>query len=94
MYDSVRSHTQQPAGLLHPWDSPGKNTGVGCHFLLQHFGKLVTIHSLDTLCSTMLEPGLGVPQTKSGNSLPASEVGVGRDIQQVNKLVIIRNDNG
>ena len=25
----------QPAGLLCPWDSPGKNTGVGCHFLLQ-----------------------------------------------------------
>ena len=24
-----------PARLLHPWDSPGKNTGVGCHFLLQ-----------------------------------------------------------
>ena len=22
-------------GLLHPWNSPGKNTGVGCHFLLQ-----------------------------------------------------------
>ena len=25
----------EPARLLHPWDSPGKNTGVGCHFLLQ-----------------------------------------------------------
>ena len=25
----------QPTGLRHPWDSPGKNTGVGCHFLLQ-----------------------------------------------------------
>ena len=25
----------QPARLLCPWDSPGKNTGVGCHFLLQ-----------------------------------------------------------
>ena len=28
-------HRQQPARLLCPWDSPGKNTGVGCHFLLQ-----------------------------------------------------------
>ena len=35
MSDSVRSHRQQPTRLLHPWDSPGKNTGVGCHFLLQ-----------------------------------------------------------
>ena len=28
-------HGLWPARLLHPWDSPGKNTGVGCHFLLQ-----------------------------------------------------------
>ena len=33
--DSVRSHRRQPTRLRHPWDSPGKNTGVGCHFLLQ-----------------------------------------------------------
>ena len=33
--DSVRPHRQQPTRHLHPWDSPGKNTGVGCHFLLQ-----------------------------------------------------------
>ena len=32
--DSVRPHGLQPTRLLHPWDSPGKNTGVGCHFLL------------------------------------------------------------
>ena len=35
MSDSVRPHRRQPARLPHPWDSPGKNTGVGCHFLLQ-----------------------------------------------------------
>ena len=33
--DSVRPHRQQPTRLRCPWDSPGKNTGVGCHFLLQ-----------------------------------------------------------
>ena len=33
--DSVQSHRWQPTRLHHPWDSPGKNTGVGCHFLLQ-----------------------------------------------------------
>ena len=33
--DSLRSHGLQPTRLLCPWDSPGKNTGVGCHFLLQ-----------------------------------------------------------
>ena len=35
MSNSVRSHRQQPTRLLCPWDSPGKNTGVGCHLLLR-----------------------------------------------------------
>ena len=33
--DSVRSQRWQPTRLFCPWDSPGKNTGVSCHFLLQ-----------------------------------------------------------
>ena len=33
--DHVRPHRQQLTSLPRPWDSPGKNTGVGCHFLLQ-----------------------------------------------------------
>ena len=35
MYNSVRPQRQQPTRLRRPWDPPGKNTGVGCHFLLQ-----------------------------------------------------------
>ena len=35
MSDSVQPQRQQPTRLPRPWDSPGKNTGVGCHFLLQ-----------------------------------------------------------
>ena len=35
MSHSVRPHRRQPTRLPRPWDSPGKNTGVGCHFLLQ-----------------------------------------------------------
>ena len=35
MSDSVQSYRQQPTRLPCPWDSSGKNTGVGCHFLLQ-----------------------------------------------------------
>ena len=38
--DSLWPHGLYPARLLCPWDSPGKNTGVGCHFLLQ--GILLT----------------------------------------------------
>ena len=33
--NSLRPHRRQPTRLPRPWDSPGKNTGVGCHFLLQ-----------------------------------------------------------
>ena len=33
--DSVRPHRRQPTRLPRPWDSPGKNTGAGCHFLFQ-----------------------------------------------------------
>ena len=35
MSDSVQPQRWQPTRLPCPWDSPGKNTGVGCHFLLQ-----------------------------------------------------------
>ena len=35
MSNSVRPQRRQPTRLPCPWDSPGKNTGVGCHFLLQ-----------------------------------------------------------
>ena len=33
---TLRPHRRQPTRLLCPWDSPGKNTGVGCHFLLHN----------------------------------------------------------
>ena len=36
MSDPVRSHRRQPTRLPRPWDSQGKNTGMGCHFLLQY----------------------------------------------------------
>ena len=34
-FSGVQPHRRQPTRLPCPWDSPGKNTGVGCHFLLQ-----------------------------------------------------------
>ena len=37
MSDSVRPHRRQPTRLLHPWDFPGKSTGVGCHCFLQMY---------------------------------------------------------
>ena len=35
--DSLWPHGLQPTRLLHPWDSPGKSTGMGCHCLLRRF---------------------------------------------------------
>ena len=47
MSDSVRPHRRQPTRLRRPWDSPGKNTGVVCHFLLQRMKVKVKSLSRD-----------------------------------------------
>ena len=51
MPDSVQPHRGQPTRLPRPWDSPGKNTGVGCHFLLQSL-PTATIESFLASLST------------------------------------------
>ena len=53
--DSVRPHRRQPTRLLCPWDSPGKNTGVGCHFPLQCM-KVKSESEVAQLCPTLLDP--------------------------------------
>jgi len=53
--DSVRPHRQQPTRLPRPWDSPGKNTGVGCHFLLQCM-KVKSESEVIQSCSTLATP--------------------------------------
>ena len=50
--DSVRPHRWQPTRLSHPWDSPGKNTVVGCHFLLQCM-KVKSESEVTHLCPTL-----------------------------------------
>ena len=51
MSDSVRPHRRQPTRLLRPWDSPGENTGVGGHFLLQFPGAESALFLLSILNS-------------------------------------------
>ena len=55
--NSVQSHRQQPTRLLCPWDSPGKNTGVGCHFLLCRYADDITLmaESKDELRSLLMK---------------------------------------
>ena len=55
MSDSVRPHRQQPTRLPCPWDSPGKNTGVGCHFLLQCM-KVKSESEVAQSCLTLRDP--------------------------------------
>src|SRR5574340_127548 len=55
MSDSVRPHKQQPTRLLCPWDSPGKNTGMGCHFLLQ-CRKVKSESEVTQSCPTLSDP--------------------------------------
>ena len=63
--NSVRPHRWQPTRLPCPWDSPGKNTGVGCHFLLQCM-KMKSESEVAQLCPN--------PSNPMDCSLPGSSV--------------------
>ena len=51
----MQPHRRQPTRLPHPWDSPGKNTGVGCHFLLQCM-KVKSESEVIQSCLTLSDP--------------------------------------
>ena len=53
--DSMRPYRQQTTRLPHPWDSPGKNTGVGCQFLLQCM-KMKSESEVAQSCPTLRDP--------------------------------------
>ena len=55
MSDSVQPHRRQPTRLCRPWGSPGKNTGVGCHFLLQCM-KVKSESGVAQSCLTLSDP--------------------------------------
>ena len=55
MSDSVQPHRWQPTRLPCPWDSPGKNTGVGCHFLPQCM-KVKSESEVTQSCPTLSDP--------------------------------------
>ena len=55
MSDSVRPQRRQPTRLSCPWDSPGKNPGVGCHFLLQCM-KVKSESEVTQSCPTLRDP--------------------------------------
>ena len=55
MTNSVQPQRRQPTRLPRPWDSPDKNTGVDCHFLLQPL-KVKSESEVAQLCSTLRDP--------------------------------------
>ena len=66
--DFVRPHRWQPTRLPHPWDSPGKNTGVGCHFLLQCV-KVKSESEVAQSCATLRDPMDGSPPGSSAHGI-------------------------
>ena len=84
MSDSVRPHRRQPTRLCHPWNSPGKNTGVGCHFFLQCMkvkSESEVTHSCPTLRYPMdwapLPIGFSRQEYWSGVPLPSPNIRAG-----------------
>ena len=55
MSDSVQPHRRKPTRFPRPWDSPGKNTEVGCHFLLQCM-KVKSESEVAQSCPTLSNP--------------------------------------
>ena len=86
--DPQRPHGLQPSRLLHPWDFPGRSTGVGCHCLLWYDHYPLPISKTFSL-----------PQTENlyplGNNYPlGSNAAVAIDILQVSAWVLVFNSLG
>ena len=77
MSNSVRPHRRQPTRLPHPWDSPGKSTGVGCHFLLQCM-KVKSESEVSQSCLTLSDPmDCSLPGSSCPWDFPGKITGVG-----------------
>ena len=68
MSDAVQPFRRQPTRLHCPWDSPGKNTGQGCHFLLQCM-KVKSESEVAQSCPTLCNPMNGSPPSSSAHGI-------------------------
>ena len=73
MPKSVWPRRQQPTRLPCPWDSPGKNTGVGCHFLLQCM-KVKSESGVAQSCLTLRYPMDCIPPGSSVHGILQAKV--------------------
>ena len=94
--DSARPHRRQPTRLPHPWVSPGKNTGVGCHFLLQWMKvksescSVVSNSATPRTAAYQAPPSVGFSRQEywSGLPLPSPLGGLGRHISPKQKAYL------
>ena len=94
MFDSVRPHRQQPTRLPHPLDSPGKNTGVGCHFLLQCM-KVKSEREVAQSCPTPSDPmDCSLPGSSVHGIFQARVLEWGAIVFSIDSLQLLSNTNG
>ena len=94
MSDSVRPQRRQPTRLPRPWDSPGKNTGVGCHFLLQCM-KVKSESEVAQSCPTLPRPhGLQPTRLLHPWDFPGKSTGVGCHCLLQEKLLCSNKNAG
>ena len=99
MSDSVRPQRRQPIRLPRPWDSPGKNTGVGCHFLLQCMkvkSESEVTQSCPTLSDTMdcSPPGSSIHGIFQARVLEWSAIAFSKDQYKTSNLYTPSKNNG
>ena len=75
--DSVRPRRRQPIRLHHPWDSPGKNTGMSCHFLLQCMkekseSEVVSDSVTPWIAAQQAPPSMGFSRQEYWSGVPLS----------------------
>ena len=93
----MQPHRRQPTRLPHPWDSPGKNTGVGCHFLLQCMkvkGEGEVAQSCLTLSDPMdcSLPGSSVHGIFQARVLEWSAIAFSRLSSLVNRIPLLKQN--
>ena len=94
---SVRPQRRQPTRLHRPWDSPGKNTGVGCHFLLQCMkekSESEVAQSCPTLSDPMdcSPPGSSVHGTLQARALEWAAIALSRAVLAYSKTASLRSN--
>ena len=99
MSDSVRPQRRQPIRLPRPWDSPGKNTGVGCHFLLQCMkvkSESEVTQSCPSLSDTMdcSPPGSSIHGIFQARVLEWSAIAFSKDQYKTSNLYTPSKNNG